>query len=260
MRFIVALLALLLTVPAAAQSREERARLEWVQARGQLLFDVDRAAWVTTDDLQARLGEAERRLIRGWTVERDGSGLVATYFGGEGGARFALYRGRVENRQVVSREVFPEGARPPLTPLQRRLADAFAAVRRIDERPCTPAAFNAAVIPPDTPDGPIDAYALSAQTDANSFPFGGHYRVTIAADGTQSGKRGFMRSCFNAPRPEPMQDGSTPVGMMLTHLLDQIPTEIHVFMSIWIGMPVYVGTTDRRVWSVEGNRIRLVQR
>ncbi len=259
MRLIAVLLALLLAVPAAAQSREERARLDWVAARGQLLFEVDRAAWVTTDDLLTRLGRPEQQLIRGWTVERDGTGFVATYFGGEGDARVALYRGRVENRQVVSREVFADGARPPLTPLQRRLADAFAAARRIDEQPCTPAQFNVAVIPPDRPDGPIDVYALSPQTDANVFPFGGHYRVTIAADGTMSGKRGFMRSCFNAPRPAPGPNGERPVGLVLTHLLDPIPTEIHVFMSISIGMPVFVGTTDRRLWSVEGNRISLVQ-
>src|SRR5262249_46126933 len=107
MRFVAVLLSLLLAVPAAAQTREERGRLDWAAARGQLLFDVDRAAWVTTDDLLARLAEADRPLIRGWTVERDGAGFVVTYFGGEGDARFALYRGRVENRQVVSREVFP---------------------------------------------------------------------------------------------------------------------------------------------------------
>ncbi len=260
MRFIAVLLALLLAVPSLAQSREERQRLDWIAARGQLLFDIDRAAWVTTDDLQAHVDRAHQNLIRGWTVERDGSGFSVIYYAGEGDARAALYRARVENRRVVSREIFRDGQRPVLTPLQRRLADARNAIGRFGEQPCTNAPFNAAIIPPETPDGPIDVYALSAQTEANNFPFGGHFRATLAADGTLSGKRGFMRSCFNAPRPEPGPNGERPVGMMLTHLLDPTPTEIHVFMSIWIGMPVYVGTTDRRVWAVEGNRIRLVQR
>jgi hypothetical protein len=261
MRFIAALLALLLALPVAAQTQEEQARLDWTVARGQLLFDVDRAAWVTTDDMMARLGDSEKGLVRGWTVERDGRGFVVTYYGGEGDARFALYRGRVENRQVVSRETFATGGRPLLTPFQRRLADAFMAARTIGEQPCTPARFNGAVIPPDRPDGPIDVYALSAQTDANVFPFGGHYRITIAADGTQSGKRGFMRTCFNAPRPGPGAPGERPIGMVLSHLLDPVPTEIHVFMSIWIRMPIYVATaTNRRIWEVTGGGIRLVQR
>lgn len=259
MRLAAVLLALLLAVPAAAQPSEERARLDWTQTRGQLLFDVDRAASVTTDDMLARLGRVEQQLIRGWTVERDGGGFIVNYYGGEGAARFSLYRGRVENRQVVSRETFAEGARPALTPLQRRLADARDTVSRFEERPCTPARFNTTVIPPETPDGPIDVYALSPQTEVNIFPFGGHYRATLSAGGALSGKRGFMRSCFNAERPAP-SGGSTPAALFLTHLLDPIPTEIHVFMSITIGMPVYVGTTDRRVWAVEGNIIRLVQR
>lgn len=257
MRFIAALLALLLAVPAAAQTPAERTRLDWAVARGRLLFEIDRAAWVTTDDLRDRVGRAELGLIRGWTVERDGNGFVVNFYAGEGDARAALYRGRVENRRVVSREVFAEGARPPLTPLQRRLADARGAIARFGERPCSNAPFNAAIVPPDAPDGPIDVYALTAQTDANVFPFGGHFRATLAADGTMTGKRGFMRSCFNMERPR-SSGGSTPAAMFLTHLLDPTPTEIHVFMSIWIGLPVMVGTTDRRIWSVEGSGIGLI--
>jgi hypothetical protein len=260
MRLIAALLALLLAVPVAAQTPQERTQLDWAVARGRLLFDIDRAAWVTTDDLQAKVEAADMRLLRGWTVERDGNGFMVTYYAGEGDARAALYRARVENRRVVSSQVFADGSRPPLTAMQRRLADARGAIARFGEHPCSNAPFNAAIIPPDTPDGPIDVYALTAQTDANVLPFGGHYRATIAADGTLSNTRGFMRSCFNAPRPAP-ENGSQPAAMFITHLLDQTPTEIHVFMSIWLGLPVYVGTMEpRRVWAVEGNRIRLVQR
>lgn len=257
MRFIAVLLTLLLAPPAAAQTPAERTQLDWAVARGRLLFEVDRAAWVTTDDLRERVRRAELGLIRGWTVERDGDAFVVNFYAGEGDARAILYRGRVENRRVVSREVFAEGARPALTPLQRRLADARGEIARFGERPCTNGPFNAAIIPPDTPDGPVDIYALTPQTQANNFPFGGHFRATLAADGTLSGKRGFMRSCFNMERP-PSRGGSTPAAMFLTHLLDPIPTEIHVFMSIWIGLPVMVGTADRRIWSVEGSGIGLI--
>lgn len=259
-RLFAALLTLLLALPATAQTAQERTQLRWIAARGQLLFDIDRAAWVATDDVRERLGRADMGLLRGWTVERDGRGFLVNFYMGEGDARAVLYRGRVENRRVVSREVFPEGARPLLTPLQRRLADARGAIQHFGERPCTNAPFNAAIVPPDTADGPIDVYALTAQTEADNFPFGGHFRATLAPDDTLSGKRGFMRSCFMAPRPTPGANGEPPVGMFISHLLDPIPTEIHVFMSIWIGMPVFVGTPDRRVWSVEGGNIRLVQR
>lgn len=68
MRFIIILLAFLAAVPAAAQTPEERTRLDWVLARGRLLFEIDRAAWVTTDDFREHLPRADQELIRGWTV------------------------------------------------------------------------------------------------------------------------------------------------------------------------------------------------
>jgi len=257
-RLILFVACLCLAAPVAAQTAQERAQLDWVQERGRLLFAIDRAAWVSTDDLRGRLSAAVVGTIRGWIVERDGRAYIATYYAGEGEARVAVYRSRVERNRVVSRDVFEEGERPPLTPLQRRLADARGAIARMGERPCANAPFNAAIIPPATPDGPLDVYALTPQTEANNYPFGGHFRATLAADGTLSAQRGFMRTCFNSEVPQG-RGRAAPAAMFITHLLDPLPTEIHVFMSIWMGYPVLVGTGER-VWAVDGERIRLMQR
>jgi hypothetical protein len=258
MRIIAALLALLLAFPAVAQTPAERTRLDWVLTRGRLLFDVDRAAWVTTDDFRERLSEADKRLIRGWTVERDGSAFVVTYFtAGENQPRRALYRGRVENRRVVSREVFSPGAGPELTPMQRRLADAYTLVGRMSARVCGQASPNLAVIPPDSLDAPMDIYVLTPQTQSRIFPFGGHNRATFSAAGELLSQRVFTNSCISMGTE--MEDGNRVVGVAITHLLDPIPTEIHVFMSIWMEMPVAVSTGEPlRIWQVTGDRIELL--
>lgn len=257
MRLFLILLAFCLAAPASAQTPEERARLDWALQRGRLLFEIDRAAWVTTDDLQERVRDLANQGVRGWTVERDGNGYGVTYYAGEGDARVAVYRGRVENRRVVSREIFPPGSRPLLTPVQRRLADARGAIGRMGRRPCTAAPFNSAVIPPDTPDGPIDVYALTAQTEARMFPFGGHFRATLSPAGEILAQRDFTRACINMPTDSGR--GGRTAGLMITHLLDKVPTEIHVFMAIWTGLPIYVGTADpQRVWEVTGTSVRLV--
>jgi len=256
MRFLALLLAFCLAAPASAQTPEERTRLDWALQRGRLLFEIDRAAWVTTDDLQERVRDIRSQGIMGWTVERAGPAYLVTYYAGAGNARVAVYRGRVQNRRVVSREVFPPASRPPLTPLQRRLADARGAIARFGRTPCSPAPFNAAIIPPETPDGPIDVYALTAQTQAGIFPFGGHYRATLSAGGEIGAQRDFTRACLNMPTPP---RGRNVAGLMVNHLLDPIPTEIHVFMSIWTGVPIFVGTGDpRRMWTVTGERIELM--
>jgi hypothetical protein len=121
MRLIAILLAFCLAAPAAAQTPAERSRLDWVLQRGRLIFALDDAAAVTSDDLRAQRVTANSR---GWTVERDGDALVVAY------------RGRVERGRVVSREIFPGGARPPLTPLQRRMAAARAAMEGFVYRRC----------------------------------------------------------------------------------------------------------------------------
>ena len=67
MRLFKLLLACLclagITAPASAQTAEERAQLAWVVERGRLIFDLDRAAWVGTDDLLERLPIAVTHLL-----------------------------------------------------------------------------------------------------------------------------------------------------------------------------------------------------
>jgi hypothetical protein len=241
-----------------AQSPEEQARLSWAEQRGQTLFEIDRAAWVTTDDLAARIGDLRNSGIRGWTVERDGNVYVVVYYVGVGAARSALYRGRVANNRVVSGEVFPNGSRPPLTPVQRRIADARELVPRLNRQPCTAASFNVAVIPPETPDANLDVYALTPQVENDVFPFGGHFRATVSPAGEIVAQRAFTNSCLNMPTRG--SDRNRTAALMLTHLLDPIPTEIHVFVSIWARLPVFVATANpRRVWEVDGGRIQMTQ-
>lgn len=258
MRLLAALLALLLAVPAAAQTPEERTRLDWAVTRGRLLFEVDCAAWVTTDDFRERISEADQRLIRGWAVEHAGTGYAVTYFtAGDGNVRRAIYRGQVENRRVVSREIFRAGAGPELTPMQRRIADAYGLVGQMNARVCGQSRPNLAVIPPDSVEAPMDIYVLTPQTRSGIFPFGGHNRATFSAAGALLSQRAFTNSCI--AMSDRTDDGNRVVGVAITHLVDPLPTEIHVFLSIWMEMPVAVAAGEpMRVWQVTGDRIELL--
>lgn len=257
MRQAINVLAMLTTIaaaPAFAQSADvpaaERSQVDWVAARGRLLFELDRAAWVGTDDMVARVADHRTAGLRGYIVERDGPAYVVTFFGGPADAPVAFYRGQVENRRIVAREVFPASARPALTPMQRRLAAAREAADRLGRRPCGRAPFNTVVIPPDAPDGPIDLYLLTPQVRDGEFPIGGHFRFTINADGSVAADRAFTRSCLLMPRPD------RAAGLFVSHLLDPVPTEIHVFTSFAAGVPVFVGIGGR-VFTVNQERISI---
>jgi hypothetical protein len=262
MRLFKLLLAFLclagISAAAAAQTAEERAQLAWIVERGRLIFDLDRAAWVGTDDLLERMPNPGDAGVRGYVVERDGSGYVLTFFGLPEDSPVAYYRGRIENGRVVSREIFPADRRPPLTVLQRRLVSVRGIVGQLDRRPCGDRPFNTAIIPPQTENGPIDIYLLTPRMARDAYPFGGHYRFTIAADGSVTSSREFARSCLTINSRQGLPPGATPVGIAVTHLLDPIPTEIHVFTALSSGLDVFVGTRDRN-WEVSGTRIRLVE-
>jgi hypothetical protein len=196
--------------------------------------------------------------LRGYIVERDGSAFIVTFFGGPDEAPVAYYRGRVENHRVASRELFAADARPPLSALQRRLAAARGMATRLGRRPCGDRPFNTAAIPPETPEGPIDLYLLTPQVEQNVYPLGGHYRFTIAADGSVTSSRAFTNSCLPMNPREGVPPGGEPVGMLVTHLLDPIPTEIHVFTALASGLDVFVGTSGRS-WQVTRNGIQLLE-
>src|SRR5690606_35056146 len=100
---------------------------------------------------------------------------------------------------------------------------------------------------------PIDLYVMTPQTDLNILPFGGHHRLTLDNAGRITAQRAFTNSCLNMTKPPAGEN--QPVGLMVTHLLDPIPTEIHVFSALAAQMPVYVGTRGS-VWEVTGERIR----
>jgi hypothetical protein len=246
-----------LPLAASAQTPDERRQLDWVAQRGRLIFDLDRAAWVGSDDMLARVPDPAGQGISGYIVERDGDAQIITFFGGAEGAPVALYRGRVERHEVVSRQVFAEDARPALTPVQRRLAGVRNMAGRLGRQPCGNAPFNTVVIPPETLDGPIDLYLLTSQTREDQWPLGGHYRFTIAADGSVQSSRAFTRSCVTLGA-DAAETQERPVALFITHLLDPIPTEIHVFTSLTAHLPLGVRTgTPVRTWWVAGDRIEI---
>ena len=259
---LAALLLAGLPAPLSAQSRSEQAAIDLALARGRILFAVDRAAWVATDDLRAKMPNFESIGLRGYVVERAGDALDVLFYGGPADAPFAFYRARVERHRIVSSEVFPADARPALTPFQRRLVAARdAAASSTRRRPCAGTIFNTAVIPPPTADAPVLVYLLTPQTRTGEYPFGGHYRLTVAADGRVSNERAFTNSCLTMDPRRGVPAGGAPTAMVVTHLLDPVPTEIHVFNAITARMPVIVGIArPERLYEVTGERIRLVQR
>ena len=236
-------------------TRAQIAELDQAVQRGRLLIAIARAGLISTHDMLSRIPDPDAAGIAGWIAEPQGNAMAVTYYSQSESGPVAVYRGTVLGGRVTAREVFLTGTRPPLTPLQARMAAARDATNVADQRPCTDQPFNVFVVPPVSADAPIDVYRFTAANQRGRFPLGGHFRSTVAANGTVSGSRGFTNACLDL-QVEAVPAGQQPRPLAVTHLLDPLPTEIHVFMALWTGRPLVVAVDDpQRLMLVAGDRI-----
>ena len=245
--------------PAPPLTRTEIAALERTIGRGQLLVAIARAGILATQDMLTRLSDPEGAGISGWIAEPAGSAMAVTFYAaGEEDPR-TVYRATVNGGRIVERQIFLGDDRPLLNPIQARMAAARGATETLDNAACTDQPFNVLVVPPANASAPIDVYQTSAPARQGAFPLGGHFRSTINADGSVTETRGFTNSCVEVEVP-PASAGAPARPVGITHLLDPMPTEIHMFLSQLMGRPLLVATGDpQRVWLVTGDRVAEVR-
>ncbi|MBP8246623.1 MAG: hypothetical protein KAX56_07120 [Phenylobacterium sp.] len=238
----------LLATPAAAQAPDAAmARAEQV---GRLIYDHDQAAWYGTDEMRRRVADVPES--GDWIVEPHDGLLRVTFFSPVGGAPMAFFWADMRGQSAVASQVLAPGDGARLTPRQTRMAQAREVARAQGKAPCTDARFNAVAAPPDSDTAPVSVYLLTPMTKTGVYPLGGHYRVDVGADGRITGGRDFTKACCNLDMA-----GAPPGGIAgVTHLLDPYPTEIHVFLSLWMGKPLYVMTGPETVWIVDQGKIR----
>jgi hypothetical protein len=243
--------------PAGPLTRAEQAQLDAAVARGRTLGAIARAGQVVTQDMLARVPDPDAAGISGWIAEPEGNGVIVTFYalGADGAAPTAVYRATMLGGRVVSRETYLTGDRPPLPPIEARMAAARHIAEGQDHRACGAEECNYFVVPPTTPDGPIDVYQISPQSQRGRFPIGGHFKTTVSADGTIAATRGFTNACLDVAVADPVV-GIQPSPIAVTHLLDPLPTEIHVFLAIWTRHPLIVAAGDPvQLFAVTEDRI-----
>ncbi len=244
--------AALVAPPAFADVTEaETAANAEAMELGKQIYRYDQAAWHSTDALLAAIRIADHPDLRGWIVEpHEGDTLLVTYFARRDGPRYAVARYVVRDSKVVEGGLVPAGADTSLSALANRMVDARdAANQRFGEERlglCTEGNPNSVILPPDK-DGFIRAYIMSASTTSGVFPLGGHYRFTVGPDGKVRSWRPYLKSCMMIDsRPQP--DVPKPAFFIVSHLLDQQPTEIHYFVRYNVPLDMAIAMPDGDVW------------
>lgn len=156
--------------------------------------------------------------------------------------------------------IFPAEGRSRITEGNRQLADPttqamFRAAQDVItqiERPCSPN-YLPVILPHPEEKGWL-AYALALPEDEASIQVGGHLLAHYDETGTTLiDKRAFTETCLVLPREmaESTAQDHGQFFIYLSHLLDDTPTEIHVFLSLLHEIPILVDTpTSEQLWLV----------
>ena len=244
-------------VPRSQQAEEEHAHFEAATQRGRLLGAIARAGQIGTQDMLAHVSDPGAAGISGWIAIPAANAVNVIFYaaGANGAPPSSVYRVSIVGGRVTERQTYLSGNRPPLGPHEARMAAARAATDALDHHPCGGDDFNVFVVPPASPDAPIDVYQLSPQTQRGHFPLGGHFKSTIARDGSVVSSTTLAATCGDLVVPETAA-GQEARPLPVTDAADPLPTEFHVFLSIWTNHPLVVAAGDpRRLFAVTGDGI-----
>ncbi len=227
---------------------QETAHLRSAESIGAAIQLHDHAAAVATDAALGLKAFKNDRRIRGWITEPRQGRIIVTFIDQ---TPSALYRVVVSEDGVASPVVALDSP-TPLSGYEQGAAAARAAAMASEFQPCSKS-YNSVVLPaPTAVDGDWVVYLLPATTKSGIVPLGGTYRMDVSGD-TVTAQRGFTRTCVT------LQNTPRTAGLMITHLLDPVPTEAHVFWSLWAGQPMYVAIANGTLWAIENGKIRLLE-
>jgi hypothetical protein len=246
--FVTALAALLLAGAASAQTAEHLAAVERASAVGWDLYEHDRAAWLGTDAMRADIRDPRAEGLRGWITERTADGVVLLFVKGDSEPLTAVYRALYRDGALREHGRVDQ----PLTELQARLYRARQIAIGTPIEQCSQS-YNSVVLPRTTvgADGAdVDVYLMPGAEQARQMPMGGHFRLAVdSAAGVVRETARFTNSCLTL-QAEPGAE-----AMFVSQIIGDTPTEIHVFESLTVDIPIFVMARSG-IWQVDGRAIR----
>lgn len=235
-------------------SDSERISIAVAENLGSQAFRHDRAAWHATDALRKLRTFRRDRRVQGWITQAGEEGITVTFIGAGEGQPLALYRATLLETGALQGEPVVLKTPQPLGEYERSAARARALALDLPFEACGKN-YNTIVLPNDADGSKWIVYLFPGTTRSDVVPLGGSFRVDVDLSDETSTLRAYTRSCIE------LQNDPRAVALMITHLMDPVPTEVHVFWNLWANKALYVATSQNgALWALERGRIRLLQR
>jgi hypothetical protein len=245
---------LLLCVAANLAGAEEGIRplpLATIVALGKELYLRDKLAATAFDTLFEIYPKAEEQGIKGWITELGKEEQRVYFIQEQKGTPTLAYLATFQKSGPPKIEN-KSGAELPKAVASRfkaRQAAIEAIPKFMTER------YNFEVLDDPERKGFL-VYALASTTDPNEMVVGGHYRVTVTAEGRVERVDALSRSFLVLKKKSPdAPEGAETVASVMSHIVSDTPVETHVFVNLLHQRPLYVATSKKAVWKVADGEI-----
>ncbi|MFT3782569.1 MAG: hypothetical protein QM790_11195 [Nibricoccus sp.] len=237
--------------------------VETLARLGREIYRHDQLAWHATDALFAQISPAAFQSDGGcgWVVDTSGPQPLV---------RFVRKPRMAAIEEAAYDITFPGGGKPVVTvPTDRTLTPHQIACRAAYRTAVGPferrqfplcrvprGSYNYVVL--DDPSGlGLLVYLLRPKDTDDAVPVGGHYRISVSADGkTLKQLDRLSASCIALDkRGKEAPEGSKIVAHVTSHIVSNTPVETHVFVALQDKIQLNVVTPDGRIWDVSNGRI-----
>lgn len=257
MRRLIYTLAAVLVLAAPARAADDPPirpfPKETVERLGRAIYELDRAAWVASDALVAKVPDVKSAHLLGWVIVDSGAGYRVRFLRDAGSGLEAGYDIDV-TPQFKTR--LAEPANRTLTEVEKNMwAARSTALDGLSGQPTCRPGYNTVVLRDPEREGWI-VWLLAPMPAANVYPIGGHYRFSVSADGRRILQRDALStSCMTMDSTAAGPSGDRPAVFGAMHLVSPTPVETHVFVQLQSGKPIMVAAGGR-MWGVDKGKVR----
>ncbi|MFO7567903.1 MAG: hypothetical protein R6X02_35005 [Enhygromyxa sp.] len=237
------------STPAVGDRGSIPDRLTRATELGREIHRRDMLGWWASDLALAYLepGDAER--LRGWVLDADDPGTVH-FFGDYDGQLGTLVLVRCDGSGPQGCAAERLASPAPLSEQNLAQLRALTAAGSHPEFAPSSESYNHVVLPAD--DSRWWVYLIAATTDPDLVMLGRHYRFLVSPDGAEVLEwRAFSKSALVIDRSAELPEGASVAAHVVTHLLDDIPTEMHVWAALNYQTPIGVVTEAGVLWMVD---------
>jgi hypothetical protein len=249
MRIVPLVLAVLFSFSSAFAGEIRQFKIRTLEKLGNELSRRDEISAQAEDLVKETQPPARSMKMRGWVSELGSGGDRISLIAETPSGLCLAYTVKFEGEKKPQVEDHRGEPLPPNIALRfeaRKTALAAVSGKLFDD-----VSYNCEVL--DDPDGSgFLAYVLAATRKKGEILTGGHYRVTVSADGLKAEQVDLLSQLIRQPSAD---HDKKVVAVSASQLSSHLPVETWLYSSHLYHLPMFVAANDGSIWAVANERI-----